>query len=1229
MRNLKVERPNYFTGEALLTDDFRCEQQYQMDMLAANNTGLYIYGIAQGLEVSMPTASDGGAATQLEVARGMAIDALGRQIILLQPAVVPLKDLDPGATYFVTINYHEVFADYSDVTGTAGYKRIVQQPEIKALRNLDQPGLYIVLAVISLTTQGGVNSLTYKSGRNERRYVGSSVGSVNFVTEGSGVNPNLPASPPDFRGAKLFTDYASISAKREGMTGSNGNNSADYYLEFDAPRGQFMGLLTTRSNFGVGTDHPIANLQIDAVTFKGKGTISWKNQLVTFTDGPSPFLQVGDILISDPSVGQGAAQRRIVTSIVQLGTQVMVDAAFSPVVSTSGSGYTYIRSTLARFSVTSDTSLLQVNVDGSIGLGKQASVSGGTGSAGPNALTITADRRVGIGLTSGTPQAALDVNGQILATSLISSGAIKAQSFEGNGSKLEGMAMLSYWTKETPGAAASKLYYNSGNVGILDTNPIASLSVGGGHAFIGHGVISSVSNNIVVGNQTTFQDQIMAGDRIAIGTLIEQRATVAVKPTSNTELTLQTQFEVPVIQSPYSYVPQGGSETTGGGTVTSNGTAITGVGTTFTDLNAGDILCIPRFIPTVNAEQGRTVTAVASDTALTLASAYAGTVAALSYSVQAPGGTKTAGAGTLTSDGTAVTGSGTAFLSTVKAGDILFTNPVNANSGLPQKWTVKSIESQTQLTLQPPGNGKTLDFAAATSVYMVTTGLLGQFKANDNNAIVAPDVEAAQAPAMLIVTNSGIANPNTVAINVDRADVDHDCALQVVGDLKVSDGGVDFEDVTADTVWAQRSLTVGGTALAAGGAVMTVAPPASANPLLVVTPTNVLLGQASSTADAMLAVAGNIQASANITAAGNVQGTNLVGDLLGARTVYTQSNLPISVVAASDGLVMAIVGQPGAKCFGVLSGLTENASGVPTSSMFAIATIASFVTGSGKSSGSTDIPIPGSFTMPVRNGETWTLSLTTATDFLPAAPVSFWWVPLGASTQSSTLFSSPSPPPPQAMATDAAIPVASDERVGEGMEPADAASLPANPASVMMDALARVQEQIRAGGMSYRSAQVTQQTINERVSDLAQIFGNATDMSADENDRAQFIRDLQKIVCSPAAPGQPADKQVSEQDVQDLIATFGKVSGHDFTQEQRALLTAGVQALMQINDSAASRNDLNLIKKNIGLFIDNVQQVLGKQFSSGDQRLLTRALVRLVGDGRQNAGAVDAANDVM
>lgn len=1171
MKQARVERPNYFSGEALLTDDFRCEQQYQMDMLAARNVSLYLYGIAHGLEVAAPAD---GQPSQLEVSRGMAIDALGRQIILLEPAVLTFDQLAPGASYFITINYFEVFADLSDESGTAGYKRIVQQPQIQYLRNLDQPGTNILLAVISLTTEGSINSLTYKSGRNERRYVGSSVGSVNFVTEGAGVNQAV-STPSNRGGATVRADYASISARREG------SRADDYYLEFDAPRGQFMGLLTARNNLGVGTDNPVANLQVDAVTIKGKGTISWDNQLVTFSDAPAPFLQVGDQLIADPSVRMGTAQRRTVSKIVQDGLQVQIDAAFSPTTMPApGSGYTYMRSALARFSC-SDGTLLQVNLDGSIGLGMQALAKGGSASAGPNALVIGRDRNVGIGLNEGAPRAALDVQGQILADSLTASGAIKAQSFEGNGSKLQGMAMLSYWTKESPGQAASRLFYDGGNVGILDRSPAASLSVGGGSAFIGNGVISSISANVVQGYNTTFQDQVKAGDLIAIGTLNQQQAVLAKTPSSDTELVLTTEFEIPVINSLYSYLVLGTDEPVAGpGKISSNGTTITGTeGTKFTALSAGDTLLIPRFSPV--AVQVQSVAQVASDTQLTLSAPYVGKVKDLPYQLQGADGVKKDGKGTISIDAatpTVVTGTGTAFQSAAKAGDQLFA--AADPQTLPRMLRVGSVDSQTQLTLLASGDAGVPPFAAANSAYMVSAGLLAQFKANDDNAILAPDDEAALAPAMLIVSNSNAANANTVAINVALAKVDTQYALQVNGPVNFASGSATFDDLTANTIWSRDALAIGGTGFATGANLFSVAAVGGGAPTLAVAP-------------GAVAVTGNVNVAGNVAATGTLQAATLVGDVLGERVQYHNPAYPCKQLAASDGILMAFMGtltldSPPPAFFGILQGATVDAGGQSTSATYVTAFTKPVTVQTGKKSAKTyNVPVPGVFTLPVRQGETWEVKLITNQDAGETPPdVVLTWIPAAAGA-----------------AALSAVALRPD----------------INPNRLMADSFLNLQERLASGQVQGTVTATAQEVIDGRVNDLTQIFGDATHMSADEEERAQFVRDLQKIVCSPALPGE-ADvvKPLDPQAVQDLIDTFGKASGHSFTDAQRGLLQAGVEALVQINDSEGSRADLNLIKKNIGLFIGNVQQVLGIEFSSTDTRLLTRALVRLVGDGRQN-----------
>ncbi|HLX01866.1 MAG TPA: hypothetical protein VKS80_07085, partial [Trinickia sp.] len=697
-----IQRPHYFSGEALQTQDFVCEQQYHMTIQSLNNRSLYTYGIATGLEVIWDQAAN---ADQVEVRAGMAIDSLGRQIILLDAQVVPLADVVAGATYFLTINYHQVFSDYDNQTGVPGYKRIVEIPQIRYVRNLQDPGLNILLAVIGFSTQGSINSLNYQSGGAARRYVSASLGAVTLITEGAGVFGNQRGGQPQGALANLANAndsqlYPTLRAKKE-------VKSKAVYLEVDATHADFTGFATTRGNLGVGADQPLANLQVDSITFKGAGTLSSNGTLVTVSKPVTPFFNVGDVLISDPPVQTmtggvatfGVSQRRTIVKVDLDKSQVTVNLAFDPALDTIP--YTYIRSTIASFSAGTGKTLLDMRVDGTIGIGMPASAQTGSAQGGRGALMITPARQVGIALTDRDPSATLDVNGtiygdaltiggqiqaatltidsQIRTGTVVASGTVQAQSFEGNGSKLKNLPILSYWTRESVGTPTSNLYYNDGNVGILNTNPLASLTVGSGPAFIGKGVISSIDDSTVTGYQTAFKDQISVGDSITIGMLVEQTGVIA-KVIDDDTLQLEQTFPIALTNSAYQYQPPGS--------------------------------------PPAKAASAKAARGMA-DTA---------------------GNTDDTAQGTISTNGSTVLGKGTNFLSTVTVGGSIIVKRFEAaNKSLPRTLLVKQIDDQTKMTLTLPNGDpvpKDTAFDAATSAYVVSPAMLAYIAANNSVSVV-------------------------------------------------------------------------------------------------------------------------------------------------------------------------------------------------------------------------------------------------------------------------------------------------------------------------------------------------------------------------------------------------------------------------------------------------------------------------------------------------------------
>lgn len=735
-----IARTHYFSGESLLTDDFVCEQQYNMEMLALLNSSLRTWGVAQGLEVSWQAGSQ---STQVTVSAGMAIDRLGRQIVLTNGEVLKLDGAPAGSTVYLTIRYNEVYADYSVESGVSGYKRIVQQPVLEYLRTLQEPGINILLAVVNMSSHGGIDSLTYRLGVDERRYVGSRLGLIELVTQGSGIHSSAGAAMDD-PSSDAWPGIV-LKALKE-------NDGPADYLEVQANRSQFSGTLTTRGNLGVGVDQPQANLQVARITSKGVGMLTTRGTLLTLQFPLYPRLQPGDVVM--PELPVGAAPLLPRQAVIQSATS---DARSYQLVQAFQEdlllpcGYRYVRMTLARFTAGDVGDLFRIEGDGTVGLGVQAAVQ--SGRPGPAALKITADRKVGIALdTDAAPGATLDVNGDVLCQ-----GVVMAQSFEGNGAKLQNLPILSYWTKQNVSSAYSNIYYNDGNVGVQMTSPPASLSVGTGRSFIGAGSLSAdardTTNSTLVGNQTVFKTQLSLGDSIVLGKLMQQWRQIKTIQ-DDQQLELMEQFPFIIQQSAFQYAASGSPAIPGGAHLVK-------------------------------------ASAVTTD--------------------DAPGAKP--GTGLVSSSGAIITGKKTQFTKELKPGDWLVIAEFvpKTTKGNQNQWLVQNVIDDN--TVQVINSSQT-PIPANVSAYMVMPSLIGAFQCNADSSDSPPP------PALLVVSN-GLEQPppqsNTVAINLGLDEINTAYALQVNGDVNFI-GSSTFKDLVTDTLTVEQwaNITGGGTVLTAG-----------------------------------------------------------------------------------------------------------------------------------------------------------------------------------------------------------------------------------------------------------------------------------------------------------------------------------------------------------------------------------------------------------------------------
>lgn len=792
-----IARTHYFSGESLLTADFVCEQQYNMDMLALNNSSLRTWGIANGLAVSWQA---GRPSTQVTVSAGMAIDRLGRQIVLTHAQVLKLDGVPAGATVYLTIRYNEVYADYSVESGVPGYKRIVQQPLLEYQRSLQEPGIDILLAVVNMSSQAGIDRITYGLGAYERRYVGSRLGLLELVTQGSGIHPATGVAMDDPSGVA----WPGILLKA--MKESDG--PADY-LEVQAHRSQFSGMLTTRDNLGVGVDEPTANLQVERITAKGIGTLTTRGSLLKLQCAIYPPLQPGDLVIPELPVGAAPLKPRqaVIQSISDSYTYNLAQAFQEDLLLPCR--YSYVRMTLVRFAAGELGELLRIDGDGTVGVGVQSAVH--SGQAGPAALKITADRRVGIAFDTDTaPSATLDVNGNMMCR-----GVVTAQSFEGNGAKLQNLPILSYWTKQNVSSAYSSIYYNDGNVGVRMTDPAASLSVGTGPGFIGVGSVTAdakdADNATLLGNQTVFKSQLRLGDSIVLGRLMPQwRQIKTIK--SKSELELAEQFPTILQQSAFEYA-------------------------------SSDSQVVPGTAQLVTTSKKEP------------------NAAADSAPATQPG------AGLLSSNGTSIKGDDKAdFTQQLKEGDwiVIAAFEPDTTQGNQNQWLVQKVISDTQVQVM---NREKTPIPANISAYMVVPSLIGAFQCNLDSGI------APMPPPAMLMINNGIGKlppkSNTIAINLPLDQIDHTCALQVNGDVSFS-GSSSFTDLVTDTLTVRKwaSIVSDGkseTVLTAGLK--------DATPVLSVTPSQVVLGQGSGSS--LLEIGGNAHASGNLLADGQLSGQSL------------------------------------------------------------------------------------------------------------------------------------------------------------------------------------------------------------------------------------------------------------------------------------------------------------------------------------------------------------------
>jgi hypothetical protein len=151
-----VKRLNYFTHQFLREQDFQAEQAYHVAMRRQHNRLLHGWGVIEGFDVRKRSEHE------VVIDPGIAIDNLGREIVLDAPVVRDLAAFERNSHTYLAIAYDESKdeADHHSAGGVDGYTRVTESPVFSEHKHEPaKDGSVIPLARVHLTENGSVGQI--------------------------------------------------------------------------------------------------------------------------------------------------------------------------------------------------------------------------------------------------------------------------------------------------------------------------------------------------------------------------------------------------------------------------------------------------------------------------------------------------------------------------------------------------------------------------------------------------------------------------------------------------------------------------------------------------------------------------------------------------------------------------------------------------------------------------------------------------------------------------------------------------------------------------------------------------------------------------------------------------------------------------------------------------------------------------------------------------------------
>jgi hypothetical protein len=142
-------RVSYFDGQLLSAADFRTEQDYHRGMRYLHNRLLHGYGVVDGLDVDVDVDDGGG----VRVGPGVAIDSLGRELVLPEPVCInlpPKAAVEEQTMWYLVATWEEIPSAPIAVGDGMAFSRWIERCAISmSAMAPDDEGLALVLAELT------------------------------------------------------------------------------------------------------------------------------------------------------------------------------------------------------------------------------------------------------------------------------------------------------------------------------------------------------------------------------------------------------------------------------------------------------------------------------------------------------------------------------------------------------------------------------------------------------------------------------------------------------------------------------------------------------------------------------------------------------------------------------------------------------------------------------------------------------------------------------------------------------------------------------------------------------------------------------------------------------------------------------------------------------------------------------------------------------------------------